>query len=273
MSGVPALPVMPARRPFVLLVGGLACGPDNYRALRRHVDAHGYTPRYLPLPKYGFSSTRRDAEAVKAEVDRLYAATGERIPIIAHSKGGLAVLRYLHQEGTEKVSQVIALGTPWGGVGLWEMSAAQVGVYNLARKGLVARDTSGEAPAAPMVARRALRVPPGIRDLWRHSSAIKGVPQALEDVARGAEMVNPDLRIVNVAGNLGRERIGDGVVSRRSARTADRQGGLVVPVVVHGRNGTHGGITSDLPTLDAVFETWLPRPGRSTEVLPPRLPA
>lgn len=69
------------------------------------------------VPQPGRSSSAEHAAALAAEVDRVLALTGApRVMLVANSRGGLAVRRYLAQGGADRVSHAVLGGTPNHGV-------------------------------------------------------------------------------------------------------------------------------------------------------------
>ena len=69
------------------------------------------------LPQPGRSSSDDHVACLAAEVDRVLAATGaERVVLIANSRGGFAVRRYVANGGAGKVSHAVLGGTPNHGV-------------------------------------------------------------------------------------------------------------------------------------------------------------
>jgi pimeloyl-ACP methyl ester carboxylesterase len=99
----------------VLLVHGYVCNRAVWRslvpALRARgecVDAASFEPVYGAIDLW--------VPQLAARIDELLAATGrERIVLVTHSMGGLAVRAYLRAHGGAKVARAITLGAPHHG--------------------------------------------------------------------------------------------------------------------------------------------------------------
>lgn len=103
------------QRPAVLLVHGYMCNRATWRpwlmgGLPDHwnVATVNLEPVFAPISRY--------AEVIDAAVERLRAASGaERITIVCHSMGGLAVRAYLRSHGHHATKRVITIDTPHRG--------------------------------------------------------------------------------------------------------------------------------------------------------------
>lgn len=105
------------RRP-VLLVHGYLCNRGIWWWMARQLRRRGLACTTVDLePPLG--SITPLADLIHARISELTAATGaERVDVVAHSMGGLAVRAYLRRFGTGRVAKVITLGTPYQGTWL-----------------------------------------------------------------------------------------------------------------------------------------------------------
>jgi pimeloyl-ACP methyl ester carboxylesterase len=102
----------------VLLVHGYFCNRGiwhpfaRWLAERGHaVDSVNLEPVFGPIDDY--------VPLVEAAVERLRVRTGaERVAVVAHSMGGLAVRAFLAQHGSGAIDAVVTLGTPHRGTWL-----------------------------------------------------------------------------------------------------------------------------------------------------------
>lgn len=107
----PTTPTTPARIP-VLLVHGYLCNhriwDDAARALRQR----GHTVLAVNLEPV-FASIDRYAEVIEPAVQQLRAATGrDKVVLVGHSMGGLAIRAWMRAHGTQHAAGAITLGTP-----------------------------------------------------------------------------------------------------------------------------------------------------------------
>lgn len=109
----------PLRRPPILLVHGYGCNRGLWLPAARWFSRHGYPVSALNLsPLHG--SIDGYAQSISAEIARIKAHTGaDRIALVGHSMGGLAVRAYLRccagKRVDPAVAAVITLGTPHRG--------------------------------------------------------------------------------------------------------------------------------------------------------------
>jgi triacylglycerol lipase len=107
----PTIPTTPARIP-VLLIHGYLCNhriwDDAARALRQQ----GHTVLAVNLEPV-FASIDRYAEVIEHAVQQLRAATGrDKVVLVGHSMGGLAIRAWMRAHGTQHAAGAITLGTP-----------------------------------------------------------------------------------------------------------------------------------------------------------------
>jgi len=99
----------------VLLVHGYFCNRAMWRPMATRlarsghmVDAVNLEPTFAPIDDY--------VRQIDAAVRRLQAATGaQRVALVGHSMGGLAIRAWLRVAGDEAMACVITLGTPHAG--------------------------------------------------------------------------------------------------------------------------------------------------------------
>jgi triacylglycerol esterase/lipase EstA (alpha/beta hydrolase family) len=102
----------------VLLVHGYACNSGYWHAMSRALAQAGITHHALDLEP-AFGSIDDYVPALQEAVSQLRAASGQdRIVVLAHSMGGLAVRAYLRRHGAGPIAKIITLGTPHHGTAL-----------------------------------------------------------------------------------------------------------------------------------------------------------
>jgi triacylglycerol lipase len=108
---LPVTPVNPVRVP-VLLVHGYLCNhrvwDDAAHALRQQ----GHTVLAINLEPV-FASIDQYADVIEPAVQQLRAATGrDKVVLVGHSMGGLAIRAWMRAHGTQHAAGAITLGTP-----------------------------------------------------------------------------------------------------------------------------------------------------------------
>lgn len=121
-AGVAASQRMPivssTDRTPVLLVPGWGDEAEEVRPLRRRLAEAGWSVTHLSVLTFSdpYGSNEAHVPEIAVAVDRMRQMTGvERIDIVAHSMGGLAVRRFLTRESDHGVRRVVFLGTPHHG--------------------------------------------------------------------------------------------------------------------------------------------------------------
>lgn len=107
----------PSTRP-VLLVPGFS-GQDlvYWNVFRRRLERDGFQAFTLTLPGLALQDIRTSSTMLARRVDEILDATGaDRIDLIGHSLGGLAMRHYIQEaDGADKVGRCASLGTPHQG--------------------------------------------------------------------------------------------------------------------------------------------------------------
>lgn len=104
--------------PAVLLIHGYGCNSGYWHGMSRKLSAAGIFHHAVDLiPVFG--SIDDFVPIIAEAVTELCRDSGQdRIVIVAHSMGGLAVRAYLDVHGDSHIAKVITLGTPHHGTGL-----------------------------------------------------------------------------------------------------------------------------------------------------------
>ena len=107
----------PCSRPL-LLVHGYSCSRGVWWLLRRQLEAAGHTVATVSLaPPY--TNIGKLVPRLAQRIENVCRATGaDRVVLVAHSMGGLAVRAFLAQHGTAAIGAVVTLGTPHRGTWL-----------------------------------------------------------------------------------------------------------------------------------------------------------
>ncbi|NUT93685.1 MAG: triacylglycerol lipase [Saccharothrix sp.] len=115
---LPALftpPAHAAAHDPILFVHGYNGSASNWNTMIGRFRADGWPDSHLRAFSYDTSKSNADtAEVVRAEVDRLLAATGAaKVDVVTHSMGGLSSRYYTRNLGGDaKVEQWVSLGGP-----------------------------------------------------------------------------------------------------------------------------------------------------------------
>ncbi|HVL76232.1 MAG TPA: alpha/beta fold hydrolase [Noviherbaspirillum sp.] len=116
-------PIAGTRELPVLLVHGYGCNSGYWAPFSVALSRAGITHHALDMEPV-FGSIDGYAAHIHAAVEELCRDSGqERIVIVAHSMGGLAVRAYLRAHGSTRVAKVITLGTPHRGTALARLGA------------------------------------------------------------------------------------------------------------------------------------------------------
>ena len=108
------IPSDPDRTP-VLLVPGWGDAAEEVSPLRRRLLDAGWPPAHISTLTFtdSFGSNEDHWQEVSEAVDRLRRLSGgDRVDVVAHSMGGLAVRRFLDERGDKVVRRIVFLGTP-----------------------------------------------------------------------------------------------------------------------------------------------------------------
>jgi triacylglycerol lipase len=107
----PTAPVAPARIP-VLLVHGYLCNHRIWDNAAQALRQQGHTVLAVNLEPV-FASIDRYADVIEPAVQQLRAATGrDKVVLVGHSMGGLAIRAWMRAHGTQHAAGAITLGTP-----------------------------------------------------------------------------------------------------------------------------------------------------------------
>jgi triacylglycerol esterase/lipase EstA (alpha/beta hydrolase family) len=140
-----ALPTAQPERIPVLLVHGYVCNYRVWDALIPHLRAQGHTvlainlePVFAPIDDY--------ATLLEKAVQDLRLQTGQdRIALVGHSMGGLAIRAWMRRYGTASVARALTLGTPHVGTQISALvttpNAAQMAWHSAWLKDLAASET------------------------------------------------------------------------------------------------------------------------------------
>lgn len=129
-----ALPGLPAQRsrataapPAVLLIHGYLCNHRVWDELVSELRSRGHTVMAIDLEPL-LTSIDTYAGVIEAAASALCAASGsEKIALVGHSMGGLAIRAWMRAHGTDKVLRVVTLGTPHRGTRLAALSHTRNG--------------------------------------------------------------------------------------------------------------------------------------------------
>ncbi len=162
----------------VLLVPGWSDRARRLSRLRADLLEAGWPAERLELVDFRrrFGGNVEHASEIADAVRRLAARTGvDRVDVVAHSMGGLALRYYLHfGDGTRHVRRVIFTGTPH--VGTWAAYLAWGAGARDMRPGSRFLRILNERPALPAgIAALCITTPTEMRVLPRSSARLPGV--------------------------------------------------------------------------------------------------
>ncbi len=99
----------------VLLVHGYLCNRGIWRSMKRLLESKGLSAWTLDMEPV-FGGIDEYSPALAARIETVLALThAQRLVVVAHSMGGLALRAYLRAHGGEQVALAITLGTPHHG--------------------------------------------------------------------------------------------------------------------------------------------------------------
>lgn len=140
------------RRVPVLLVHGFLCNRAVWRPMAAWLAARGHAVESVNLEP-PFASIDDYVPTIEQAVERLRARTGaERVALIGHSMGGIAIRAWLRRNGAARVAGVITLGSPHRGT--WSARHA------------IGRNVAQMRPENPWLADLARSETPALRRLF-----------------------------------------------------------------------------------------------------------
>ncbi|MEZ5727207.1 MAG: alpha/beta fold hydrolase [Burkholderiaceae bacterium] len=109
----------------MLLVHGYCCNRGLWRRFAPRLAKAGHPLGAVDLePPFG--SIDRYPDILEAGIDRLRQRTGaERVALVGHSMGGLAIRAYLAREGWQHIAGVATIGSPHRGTRIASLSPAR----------------------------------------------------------------------------------------------------------------------------------------------------
>lgn len=111
-------PADPRQGPPVLLIHGYGCNSGYWHPMSTVLRAARITHYAIDMEPV-FGSIDDYSPRIAAAVEELCRDTGsERIVVVAHSMGGLAVRAYLRDFGARRIARIVTLGTPHHGTAL-----------------------------------------------------------------------------------------------------------------------------------------------------------
>jgi len=117
---------LPPMQPPILLVHGYLLTSGSWWPLRRWLARHGHAVYTLDLDL--FCDIDSYVDVLRHRIDAICTATGsQRVLLVGHSMGGLAVRAYLRACGTARVAGVITLGSPHHGSVLGQLAVGENG--------------------------------------------------------------------------------------------------------------------------------------------------
>jgi len=127
--GVQPATVAPPRIP-VLLVHGYLCNHRVWDVMAQRLHGAGHPVLALDLEPL-FTSIDRYAPLIEQAVEELCRQTkSDKIALVGHSMGGLAIRAWMRSQGTSRVARVVTLGTPHAGTQMashaWTDNARQM---------------------------------------------------------------------------------------------------------------------------------------------------
>lgn len=168
----------------VALVPGWGDGAPQLAALQARLVEAGWPPGRVATVDFAdpFGSNREHAGEIGREVEALRAGTGEeRVDVVAHSMGGLALRRHLLESGGESVRRVVFLATPHRGTVAahlaWGRGSEEM------EPGSPFLDSLNAAPAVPVgVEALNVRTPLDLRVVPRANATVPSADGRVRDV-------------------------------------------------------------------------------------------
>lgn len=192
----------------VILVHGYLSNRGYFRPMVRWLEARGVTNVFVPDYRSVFSTIESGVATLHAEVERIFAGTGQRVVLVCHSMGGLVARRYLQDHGEGKVARLVTIASPHHGTEL-----ARIGIGGHARQmergspflDALARAEAAKPPSVPTLSIYTLHdnlVSPQetSRLGWARNVAISGVSHVGILASREAfELVLEELKAAGAA--------------------------------------------------------------------------
>ncbi|TDL99739.1 MAG: hypothetical protein C4K58_00335 [Flavobacteriaceae bacterium] len=94
----------------VLLLATAFVPKGFYKPLMQEIEEDGFEADFLPMPKLGTNDFSVQAEVIHQYLSSL--PKQEKVAVLAHSSGGIALRAYLKKYGNEKIGKIIYLGVP-----------------------------------------------------------------------------------------------------------------------------------------------------------------
>lgn len=105
----------PGHRPVVLLVPGALCNASVWDSMRAALDRAGFDVEVVNLPS-PLHPIATSVPLLDDCIEAICKARGvERIPVVAHSMGGLAIRAYVAAQSDRRLERVITIATPHTG--------------------------------------------------------------------------------------------------------------------------------------------------------------
>ncbi len=105
-------------RPVVLLVHGLLCNASVWRSMRRTLQAAGFDVEVVNLAPI-FGPIAMSVPQLDDRIEAICKLRGiDRLPVVAHSLGGLAIRAYIAAQGDARLERVITIASPHFGTHL-----------------------------------------------------------------------------------------------------------------------------------------------------------
>jgi len=140
------------RRVPVMLVHGFLCNRAVWRPMAAWLAARGHAVESINLEP-PFAGIDDYVPGIEQAVERLRARTGaERVALIGHSMGGIAIRAWLRRHGAARVAAVVTLGSPHRGT--WSARHA------------IGRNVAQMRPESPWLADLARSETPALRRLF-----------------------------------------------------------------------------------------------------------
>lgn len=116
---------VPGERSVVLLVHGFMCNGSVWRSMRRHLTTEGFDVEVVNLTPV-FGPIAMTVPQLDDKIEAVCKARGiARLPVIAHSMGGLAIRAYMAIQGDARISRIVTIATPHHGTRMADLAHAR----------------------------------------------------------------------------------------------------------------------------------------------------